>query len=98
MNKEIFFFSRSSLSKIVLSKYFSQYLYTKFFIKDLVYPKYKKVVLVDNFNFNFFVISKTYRRMFKLFLLKPGCSLVSDLFIYKYSKLHFIFFTLSQLI
>lgn len=92
MIKENYFFSRSSLSKIALNKYFSQHLYTKFFIKDLVYHKYKKVVLVDNFNFNFFVISKTYRRMFKLFLLKPGCSLISDLFIYKHSKLHFYFF------
>jgi hypothetical protein len=87
-----FFISTLNLNKIILNKYFSKNIYPKYLIRKLTLTKQKKFILLDNYSSKHLVFSKTYNRVFSHYLLKRGCSLVSEPFIYKSSKLHFLFF------
>lgn len=88
MKVKTFFFSKSQLNQIVINKYSVQKFYNKYFISKLFFNKWKKLMLVDTYSTQVLVLSKVYKLLFKVGLLKRGCSLVSDHFIYKNSKLH----------
>lgn len=91
-----FFFSKFSLSQVILGKCLSRNLYPKYFIRNVItLETRKKVLLVDNYFLSFSTISNTYKNLFSSSLLKIGYSLVNDLIIYKSSKLRFFFFGLG---
>jgi hypothetical protein len=91
-----FFFSKCSLSQIILSKCLSRNLYPKYFVRNVItLETRKKILLVDNYFLSFLTISDIYKNLFSSSLLKVGCSLVTDLIIYKSSKLRFFFFGLG---
>lgn len=83
-----FFFSKIKLNQIVINKYSIQKFYNKYFISKLYLNNKKRLLLVDNFSNQVLILSKVYQTLFMVKLLKRGCSLASDLFIYKNSNLY----------
>lgn len=93
MVSKTFFFSKIKLNQIVINKYSIQKFYNKYFISKLYLNTKKRLLLVDNFSNQVLILSKVYQTIFMVKLLKRGCSLVSDLFIYKNSNLYSSLYT-----
>jgi hypothetical protein len=88
MKVKTFFFSKSKLNQIIINKYSAQNFYNKYFISQLFFNKWKRLMQVDTYSTKVLVLSKVYKSLFLAGLLKRGFSLVSDHFIYKNSRLH----------
>lgn len=88
MGIKTFFFSKSNLTQIIINKYASQKFYNKNYITKLFFNKWKSFIEVDLYSTKILVLSKAYKSLFLLKLIKRGSSLILDDFIYKNSKLH----------
>jgi hypothetical protein len=91
MNKTIFSL-KYNLNQIITSKYLVQGFYSKYFISKFFFSNWKKCLVINIYSTQIVVISKIYKTLFLIGLLKRGCSLISDYFIYKNSNLHSYFY------
>ena len=92
MKTNNFFFSKFNLSKIFIAKYLSHNVYSKFLIHKFFLKPFKKVILIDNFTSQFFLISRILNPLYEKKILKPGCTLSCNVFLYSHSKLYFLYF------
>lgn len=81
-----------NLNQIITSKYLVQEFYNKYFISKFFFKEWKKCVVISIYSTQIVVISKVYKTLYLNGLLKRGCSLISDHFIYKNSNLHSYFY------
>lgn len=91
IDKKIYFSNYDIFNNLVINKFFSKFIYTKFLIKKKCTRKRKIYYLsLDNFFDNFFFcLRKKYKKLNVNFRLKTGFFFKSDLFIYKHSKLKY---------
>ena len=89
-----FYLNKTVNDTSILKKLCSKYLYTKFLIlTDSLNLKYTSPFFLDNYFSEFtFNVKKKKNRLGFLFKRKLGSFLKADLFIYRHSKLKFIYF------
>lgn len=83
-----FFPLKYSLNQIITCKYLVQNFYNKYFISKFFFHRWKKLLFINTYSTQILVLSKVYKSLFLIGLLKRGCSLILDNFIYKTSNLH----------